>query len=94
MTSPLPDGWTIERIRTLSQDSGATPLTLDRLVRVAPSGQGRYVPLQPEVILAFHGLCLVLDDGEWYMGDLAADGSITCWDVSYGPDLAEAVRGL
>lgn len=92
MTSPLPDGWTIERIRTLSQDSSARPLTLDRLVMVA--GQGDDVRLRPEVILAFHGLCLVLDDGEWYMGDLGADGSVTCWDASYGPDLAEAIRGM
>ncbi|MFI0262954.1 hypothetical protein ACH4OW_28420 [Streptomyces sp. NPDC017056] len=181
MTSHLPSGWTIEQIRTLSQDRSATPLSLDRLVvveepgqgtgtrlgepnqgtgtrlgepdqgtgtplrepgqgtgtrlrepgqgtgtrlrepgrgtgtRLREPGQGTGTPLRepgqgtstplrepgqgtgtrlrPEVILGFHDLCLVLHDGEWFMGQLCTDGSITCW-ASYGPDLAGAIRGL
>ncbi|MFD6972408.1 hypothetical protein [Streptomyces sp. NPDC059979] len=93
MTSPLPVGWTIERIRTLSQDRSATPLTLDRLVVVEEPGESEYTTLRPEVILGFHGLCLVLHDNEWFMGQLDTDGSVACW-ASYGPDLTEAIRGL
>ncbi|MEU2790120.1 hypothetical protein [Streptomyces sp. NPDC007100] len=104
MTSHLPSGWTIEQIRTLSQDRSATPLSLDRLVvveepdqgkgtRLGEPDQGTSTRLRPEVILGFHDLCLVLHDGEWFMGQLGTDGSITCW-ASYGPDLAGAIRGL
>lgn len=93
MTSYLPAGWTIERIRTLSRDPSATPLSLGRLVVVEEPSQSAYTTLQPEVILGFHDLCLVLADGEWFMGQLDADGSVACW-ASYGPDLAEAIRSL
>lgn len=93
MTSYLPTGWTIEQIRTLSQDRSATPLSLDRLVVVEEPGQSEYTTLQPEVILGFHDLCLALDDGEWFMGQLDTDGSVVCWS-SYGPDLAEAIGSL
>jgi len=93
VTSPLPTGWTIERIRTLSQDRSATALSLDRLVVVEEPSQSEYTTLQPEVILGFHDLCLVLDDGEWFMGQLDTDGSIACW-ASYGSDLDEAIRSL
>ncbi|MFJ9547852.1 hypothetical protein [Streptomyces erythrochromogenes] len=93
MNSGLPAGWTIERVRALSGDPDATPLDLDRLVVVEVAGQEDYEPLQPDVILAFHGLCLVRDDGEWFMGQLDADGSVTCW-ASYGSDLAVAIRSL
>jgi hypothetical protein len=89
----LPAGWTIERVRALSGDSSAAPLSLDRLVVVEVAGQGDYEPLRPDVILAFHELCLVRDDGEWFMGQLDDDGSVICW-ASYGPDLAEAIRSL
>ncbi|RFC73140.1 hypothetical protein DXZ75_40605 [Streptomyces sp. AcE210] len=49
---------------------------------------------RPEIVLGFHGLCLVkpLDDGDWYMGSLYDNGSIDCW-TAYG-DLCEALRGL
>ncbi|MEV0281295.1 hypothetical protein AB0I22_33600 [Streptomyces sp. NPDC050610] len=93
MTSQLPVGWTIEQIRTLSHDRSATPLSLDRFVVVEEPGQREYTALQPEMILGFHDLCLVLHDGEWFMGQLGADGSVACW-ASYGPDLAEAIRSL
>ncbi len=93
MTSPLPTGWTIERIRTLSQDRSAAALSLDRFVVVEDSGQGEYTTLRPEVILGFHDLCLVLEDGEWFMGQLDTDGSVACW-ACYGSDMAEAIRNL
>lgn len=93
VTSYLPAGWTTEQIRTLSQDRSATPLSPDRLVVVGGPDQNEYGTLQPEAVLRFHDLCHVLDDGEWYMGQLGTDGSVVCW-ASYGPDLAEAIRNL
>ncbi|WP_051837253.1 hypothetical protein [Streptomyces sp. NRRL F-2580] len=93
MTTHLPTGWTIEQIRALSQDRRATALSRDRLVVVEEPGRSEYATLQPEVILGFHDLCLVLDDGEWFMGQLDTDGSVVCW-ASYGPDLAGAILSL
>ncbi|GHE31144.1 hypothetical protein GCM10018784_80090 [Streptomyces hydrogenans] len=93
MNSGLPAGWTIERVRALSKDPSAVPLSVDRLVVVETAGQGDYEPLRPDVILAFHELCLVRDDGEWFMGQLDDDGSVICWG-SYGSDLTEAIRSL
>ncbi len=80
-------------MRALSGDRTATPLSFDRLVVVEVAGQNDYEPLQHDVILAFHELCLVRDDGEWFMGQLDDDGSVICW-ASYGSDLAEAIRSL
>ncbi|MFJ3876781.1 hypothetical protein ACIPW5_04910 [Streptomyces sp. NPDC090077] len=91
--APLPAGWTVERLRALSGDRTAAPLTLDRLVVVEEHGRDDYEVLRPEAILGFHDLCLVLDGGEWFMGQLDTDGSVVCW-ASYGSDLGEAVRGL
>ncbi|MFE7572024.1 hypothetical protein ACFU76_34585 [Streptomyces sp. NPDC057539] len=93
MNSGLPAGWTIERVRALSGDLNAAPLSLDRLVVVEMAGQGDQDPLRPDVILAFNELCLVRDDDEWFMGQLGDDGSVICW-ASYGSDLAEAIRSL
>ncbi|MGW3321462.1 hypothetical protein [Streptomyces virginiae] len=93
MNSGLPAGWTIERVRALSGDRSAALLSCDRFVVVEPAGQADYEPLRPDVMLAFHDLCLVRDEGEWFMGQLDADGSVICW-ASYGSDLAEAIRGL
>lgn len=93
MVPQLPTGWTIEQIRALSQDHSAAPLSLDRLVVVEEWGRNDYTVLQPEVILGFHDLCLVLDDGEWFMGQFDTDRSVVCWG-SYGPDLAKAIRSL
>jgi pimeloyl-ACP methyl ester carboxylesterase len=50
-------------------------------------------PLIVEVIIAFHDLCLVGADGEWFMGSLATDGSVACW-ASYGSDLGQAIKAL
>ncbi|MFH8349582.1 hypothetical protein [Streptomyces sp. NPDC018045] len=93
MNSSLPTDWTIERVRTLSGDPSATLLSPDRLVVVENVDPGDYTTLQPDVVLAFHELCLVKDGDEWFMGHLDNDGSVTCW-ASYGSDLAEAIRSL
>ncbi|MFD7908545.1 hypothetical protein ACFV4F_11885 [Kitasatospora sp. NPDC059722] len=89
----LPEGWTIERIRTASGDSEAELLSLARLVVVEVHGRADHETLRPSIIISFHGLCLVKAGDDWYMGDLDSDGSISCWS-SYGPDLGEAIRGL
>ncbi|GAA1158268.1 hypothetical protein F4556_000311 [Kitasatospora gansuensis] len=93
MNDGLPDGWTIERVRTASRDAEAELLPLERLVVLEEHGHPDYTPLRPDLILSFHGLCLVRSDDDWYMGDLDTDGSIVCWS-SYGTDLGEAIRGL
>ncbi len=80
-------------MRTVSGDPSAAVLPVDRLVVVEVAGQGAYEPLRPEVILAFHELCLVQHDGEWFMGQLDDAGSVICW-ASYGADLAEAICSL
>ncbi|MEW1701179.1 hypothetical protein [Streptomyces sp. NPDC091278] len=80
-------------MRALSGDPSAVSLSFDRLVVLEVVGQDDYEPLRPDVILAFHELCLVRDDDEWFMGQLDKDGSVICW-ASYGSDLAEAIRGL
>jgi hypothetical protein len=74
----LPDGWTIDRVRRASGDSEATALSLQRLVVLERHSNLDYIPLQPDVIISFHDLCLVSADGEWFMGDLEADGSVSC----------------
>ncbi|MEV7279863.1 hypothetical protein [Streptomyces sp. NPDC093111] len=93
MNARLPDGWTIERIRFVSGDVKADLLSLERLLVVEQHGSADYDDLQPDVIPSFHDRCLARADGDWFMGQLDADGSVICW-ASYGPDLAEAVRGL
>ncbi|MGV9270460.1 hypothetical protein ACWDRR_38135 [Kitasatospora sp. NPDC003701] len=95
MNSELPDGWTLERVRALSGDGTAALLPLERLVVVEWAGQADYETLSPEVIIDFHGLCLVraAGDDDWYMGELDSDGSVVCWS-SYGSDLGDAIRGL
>jgi len=89
----LPDGWTIERVRSASGDPEAGLLSLERLVVVEEYGCADYTPLQPDVIISFHDLCLVGVDDDWFMGQLDADGSIICC-ASYGPELGEAIQGL
>lgn len=93
MDEELPQGWTIDRVRRISGDHEATVLPPERLVVLEQHGTRDYVPLQPVIIIAFHELCLVCADGEWFMGNLGTDGSVVCW-ASYGSDLEEAIRGL
>jgi hypothetical protein len=93
MTIGLPDGWTIERVRSVSRDSEAAVLSPDRHVVVEDHGGAGHTPIRPEIVLSFHELCLVRADDEWYMGQLDADGSVVCW-ASYGCALEEALRAL
>ncbi|MFJ6252818.1 MULTISPECIES: hypothetical protein [unclassified Streptomyces] len=93
MNADLPDGWTIERVRSASGDAEADLLSPERLVVVEQFDSVDYDVLQPDLILSFHDLCLARADDEWFMGQLDADGSLICW-ASYGSDLAEAIRGL
>ncbi|MEU3604521.1 hypothetical protein AB0E83_03520 [Streptomyces sp. NPDC035033] len=93
MNADLPDGWTIERVRRASSDAEADLLSLERLVVVEQYGSADYDVLQPDLILSFRDLCLARAGDEWFMGQIDTDGSVICW-ASYGPDLAEAIRGL
>ncbi|MGA5416749.1 hypothetical protein [Streptomyces pseudogriseolus] len=74
-------------------DREAVALDRDRSAKwVALAGVHEMV--RPEIVLGFHGLCLVKpsDDDDWYMGSLYDDGSIDCWAAF--DDLYEALRGL
>ena len=93
MDRGLPDGWTIARVRRASGDAEAVVLSPDRRVTVEDHDAAALSPLKVEVIIAFHDLCLVSADGEWFMGSLGADGSIACW-ASYGSDLGKAIEAL
>ncbi|WP_051709023.1 hypothetical protein [Streptomyces sp. NRRL S-350] len=93
MNPNLPDGWTIERVRRASGDAEADRLSLERLVVVARYDSADYDVLEPDLILSVGGLCLARVGDEWFMGEIDVDGSVICW-ASYGPDLAEAIRGL
>lgn len=95
----LPPGWTLEEIRRVSGDREAVALDADRSVKSVKSvvTLERYVEnerLHPEIVLGFHGLCLVkpVNDDDWYMGSLYDDGSVDCWSTY--SDLHEALRGL
>ncbi|AEW94882.1 hypothetical protein SCATT_25110 [Streptantibioticus cattleyicolor NRRL 8057 = DSM 46488] len=77
----------------MSGDREAAVLSLDRLVVVEDYVRADRTPLQPDVILSFHNLCLVRDEGDWFIGHLGDDGSVICW-ASYGSGLEEAIRGL
>ncbi|MFI6893938.1 hypothetical protein ACIBM4_07490 [Streptomyces sp. NPDC050256] len=92
----LPTGWTLEEIRRVSGDREAVALDADRSVKwvVTPGRYAESERLHPEIVLGFHGLCLVkpVDDEDWYMGSLYDDGSVDCWSAY--SDLYEALRGL
>lgn len=92
----LPAGWTLEEIRRVSGDREAVALDTERSVKSVVTLE-RYAEnerLHPEIVLGFHGLCLVkpVNDDDWYMGSLYDDGSIDCWSAY--SDLHEALRGL
>lgn len=93
MNTELPDGWTIERVRLTADDDAAQLLTLDRRVTVTWYGHRDHEVLRPDLVISFTGICLARADGEWFMGELDADGSLVCWS-SYGTDLERAIRGL
>ncbi|MFI8005507.1 hypothetical protein [Streptomyces sp. NPDC086010] len=89
----LPPGWTLQRIREVSGDREAVALDPNRAAQWA-GGSSAPEKLLPELVLGFHGLCLVkpLENDDWYMGSLYDDGSIDCWSAY--DDLYEALRGL
>ncbi|GAA1297016.1 hypothetical protein GCM10009647_010110 [Streptomyces sanglieri] len=94
MTSEqLPAGWTLEEIRSVSGGREATVLDSDRCVTLL-GWPAEDEWLRPELVLGFHGLCLVkpVDDDDWYMGSLDDDGSVECWSAY--ADFYEALRGL
>ncbi|WP_454042444.1 hypothetical protein [Cellulosimicrobium sp. Marseille-Q8652] len=91
MTTNLGQGWTIERVRTHSGDANAEELSL---VRHAYLDDGNdLVPLIPRAIVQVGGLILVRHDDNWYMGELADDGTAICWSA-YASDLGEAIDAL
>ncbi|MFF7361524.1 hypothetical protein [Streptomyces sp. NPDC008125] len=77
----------------MSGDQEAVVLSADRVVKWVAS-DGPDEAMDAEVVLGFHGLCIVktVRDDDWYMGSLYEDGSIDCW-TAYG-ELYEALRGL
>ncbi|MGW5274064.1 hypothetical protein ACWEQP_16030 [Streptomyces sp. NPDC004044] len=91
----LPPGWTLQQIRDVSGDQEAVALDPNRSVKwVLGTFAGAKEILQPEIVLGFHGLCLVkpVHDHDWYMGSLYDDGSIDCWAVCNS--LYDGLRGL
>jgi hypothetical protein len=89
----LPAGWTLDEIRDVSGDRDSVALDTNRVVTwVGRPGEDEQ--LRPEIVLGFHGLCLVklVNDEDWYMGSLNGDGSVDCWSAY--SDLYEALRGL
>jgi hypothetical protein len=80
-------------VRHVSGDSEATVLSPHRLVVLEEHGSTDRTTLHPEIIISFHELCLASADGEWFMGNLSADGSVVCW-ASYGSDLEDAIQSL
>lgn len=94
MEPPLPDGWTLARVRAI--EPGTVVLDPAGHHVVAERGVGDRVPLPPaEHLLAIGDLRLVRVEGdpEWWMGDVADDGTIVCWG-SHGTDLGAALRAL
>jgi hypothetical protein len=99
MASELPDGWTLERLREVSQDPSADLWPTDTVVLTESNPNGASEPIRealvPDVIIRFAYLTLVRPVGEndWYMGQVNERGEVVCWG-SYGPDLEAAVRAL
>ena len=99
MNASLPEGWTLARVREVSQSATVEVLSTTVPVVMHPYRHGNDVEaeperLTPEVILSFGGLVLVKprDEHDWYMGQVHGT-EIVCW-ASYGPDLEEAIRAL
>jgi hypothetical protein len=93
----LPNGWTIDRIRTLLPNARLLPL--DTYVVVLAGDD--YDEIKPIVIVGEGGdregeTVLLVEEGcsDWLMGIFdKSDGSIVCWG-SYGDDLEAAIRSM
>lgn len=95
----LPDGWTLARVREVSQCPTAETRPADTPVALEtyPYGnntQALRVSVAANVIIDFAGLFLVQPAGEaeWYMGQ-EHNGEVVCW-ASYGDDLESAINSL
>ncbi len=94
----MADEWDIARIRSESGDENAH--FVDGRVQAAiysrqEEGKRVYEPLRVLRALAVGGLFLVEAEGEsdnWYMGQVAKDGTIQCWG-RYGT-LRDAIHAL
>jgi hypothetical protein len=94
----MADEWDIARIRSESGDENAH--FLDRQVQASiyarhEEGRSVYEPLRVRRALSVGGLFLVEAEDEpddWYMGQIAKDGTIQCWG-RYGT-LRDAIHGL
>jgi hypothetical protein len=91
VTNNLGEGWTIERVRTHSSDANAEELGLDRNAYLKDGHD--LVPLIARAIVQVGGLILVRHNDDWYMGELADDGTVICWSA-YAADLGEAINAL
>jgi transposase len=93
LESKLPERWTLGRVREIEPRAELLDPSEHRVRMVETVDQ--YHELGPEVILRFNGNCLIREPGdpEWAMGQIAPDGTITCWGY-YGDDLADAIRAL
>ncbi|MFJ6510228.1 hypothetical protein ACIQMO_08290 [Streptomyces sp. NPDC091406] len=89
----LPPGWTLARIRDVSGDREAVVLGADRAAAWV-GGPGDDEAIRPEIVIGFHGLCLVkpIDSDDWYVGGLNDDRTVDCWSAY--DDFYEALRGL
>lgn len=97
--SVLPEGWTLARIREVSQSPAAElwPTTVRVFLETYPPGESASpvrTRIEPESIIRFEYMVLVrgVDDPDWYMGQVH-DGDVDCWG-SYGPDLEAAIRAM
>ena len=94
----MSEEWDIARIRSESGDERAQ--FVDGQVQAAiyvrqEEGRPVYEPLHVKRALAVGGLFLIEAEDEpddWYMGQMAKDGSIQCWG-RYGT-LRDAIHGL
>lgn len=93
----LPEGWTFDRIRQLSQATEVALVASETTVFLDTRDGDRrdYERVRARVILHVGGLYLVLPEDEeddWLMGQADDDGTIVCW-AYYGP-LEEALQAL
>jgi hypothetical protein len=99
MEPALPDGWTLERLREVSQSPvvEVLPNTVPVFLETFPHGNNTDLvrtPLEPELIISFRYMILlrVVGEPEWYMGEQHGD-EVIAWG-SYGPDLGGAIRAM
>jgi hypothetical protein len=95
MEAELPEGWTLERIRELSQCPTADfmPTSVHVIVQSQQANnRGGPVHVEPELIIRFDDYALVkpLGQPDWYVGQVRGVDEI--YVVSAGSDLHDALR--